>query len=130
MRDRQPNKNNPYYLPNSLYRLMLATVRDYDRLCFERDNILHGGSSAGDGMPRGTDVGRPTERKAEKLEYIDRQIDAIDKALQRIPQEYRLHIFDNIRYGKTYPVDYACRKTWSRWNIRFLRGVAENLKII
>lgn len=125
MRDRQPVKN-PYYLPNSLYRLMLAIVRDYDRKCAERDCILYG-SAANDGMPRGTETGRPTERKAEKLEKIDRQIDAVDKALTEIPQEYRMHIFDNVRYGYPYPLDYAGKNTWSRWRVHFLHSVAKNL---
>lgn len=128
MRDRQPVKN-PYYLPNSLYRLMLATVRDYDRLCEERDDILYG-SSANDGMPRGTDVGRPTERMAERLERIGGNIDAIDKALKQIPQEYRMHIFDNVRYGQPYPLDYAGAATWSRWRVKFLYFVAKNLKFL
>lgn len=129
MRDRQPCKNNPYYLPNSLYRRVLSIVRDYDRRCAERDNILYGTSRGEDGMPIGTDVGRPTERAAEKISLINDEITAIDRALQCVPKDYAIHILDNVRYYQRFP-DTADRMTWSKWRCRFLFFAAENLKLL
>ena len=35
MRDYQPKKRNPYYLEHTLYRRVLALVRDYPRMTAE-----------------------------------------------------------------------------------------------
>lgn len=130
MRDRQPNKGNAYYLPNTLYRRVLSIVRDYDRRCEERDGILYESSAFDDGMPRGCGPGRPVERAAIKLSQIEQEIIAIDRALEQIPEEYARYIFDNIRYGQSYPLDYAARNTWSRWRSRFLYFVAKNMRLL
>ena len=42
MRDYQPNqKNNPYWMEKSVYRRVLAFVRDYDRMVRDYHEILH-----------------------------------------------------------------------------------------
>lgn len=132
MRDKEPSIKNKYYLPRSLYRRILSVVRDYDRRYEERDIILYGSKKNDDGMPHGTDITNPTENSALKIMLIDDEINAVDNALKVIPVEYRLHIFDNVRYGKKYN-DYdcpACRNTWSKWRVRFLYEVAKNLKLL
>ena len=66
MRDYQPHKNNPYWLPNTLYRRVLVTVRDYDRMVTEYKEIVHE-TASGDGQPRSSFPGDPVERKIERM---------------------------------------------------------------
>lgn len=134
MRDYQPCYKNKYYLPHTLHRRALDIVRDYDRQCEAINDIVYG-SSSNDGMPRGTAVGNPTEQKALKVMQCDQDVEAVDKALKEIPEEYRMPIFDNIRYGYKYPdwvmkKDYACERTWSNYRSKFLYLVAKNLNLI
>lgn len=130
MRDKQPNKNNTYYLPNTLYRRILSIVRDYDRRCAERETVLYGTGNFEEGMPRCSEPGHPVERAAIKLTQIEQEIIAVDRALDQIPSEYARYIFDNVRYGQPYPLDYAARNTWSRWRSRFLYFVAKNMNLL
>ena len=58
MRDYQPHKSNPYRLPQTLYRRVLATVRDYDRMAAEYKEIAHE-TASGDGQPRSSIPGDP-----------------------------------------------------------------------
>lgn len=125
MHDYQRTKNNPYYLPTSLYRRMIWLVRDYDRLRDELDNILHESPSL-DGQPRGTSVGNPTESKAIRREKLLMQTAAIEQGLRAIPSEYQRGVFNHIRYGEMFP-DYGDRKTWFTYQSRFLVCVAERL---
>lgn len=130
MRDYQPKRNNPYWLPSAVYFQSLYAVRDYDRLRNEYDIILHGSPpSVGDGQPRGTKPTDPVERKAEKLAGISEKLSAIERALDQLPQEYRRGVFNNVRYGTRYPYT-ASDGTWSRWRRRFLYFVANNLHIL
>lgn len=129
MRDRQPYKNNPYYLPRTLYNQVIAIVRDYDRKLEKVNDVLYGNVPPPDGMPRGTVVGDPVGMKVEAVEAPLREIEAINRALNAIPEEYALYIFDNVRYGDPYP-DIAHRNTWSKWRKRFLYQVARSLRYI
>ncbi len=126
MREYLPKRENPYWLPHAIFFQALYAVRDYDRQRQEYNDILNGSAPMGDGQPRGTVVGNPTERKAEKLEVISEKLSAIERALDEIPKEYRLSIFNNVRYGTRYPYT-ASGGTWSRWRRRFLFYVAKNL---
>ncbi len=133
-----------YALPPSLYMRVLSTVRDYPRMKESISDVLYGGSSAiyndefakknKDGkieikraiMPKAKHVGKVTENKALKIAQTSETIKAIDDALQKIPQEYRKYIFENIIYKKPYPY-YAHRNTWSKWKGIFLYFVADEL---
>ena len=56
-------------------------------------------------------------------------INAIEDALKQIPMEYRQYIFDNVVHKIKYP-DFADKMTWSRWRMRFLYWVADNLGLL
>lgn len=127
MRNYQRQKNNPYKLPHNLYMRMLYLVRDYERIRSEREDILCG-SPAPDGVPH-TGVGSPTEHKAIKLAMLDRECDAVTKALNGIPEEYRKGVINNICYGSPYPYT-AHRNTYSYWRARLLNSVAQNLGLL
>lgn len=129
MRDYQPHKNNPYWLPNTLYRRVLVTVRDYDRMVAEYKEIVHE-TTSGDGQPRSSFPGDPVERKIERMDRIWQDIRAIENALIRIPTEYRQGVLQNIQYGG-WPADVPAHyKTWLYWRQRFIFWVANNLKLV
>lgn len=127
MRDYQPHKNNPYWLPPTLYRRVLSTVRDYDRMVEEYKELFHE-TATGDGQPRSSLPGDPVERKVERMDALWQGIRAIEMALIRVPSEYRQGVLQNIQSGG-WPVNVPAHyKTWLYWRKRFLFFVAENLK--
>lgn len=106
---------------------MLYLVRDYERLKSEREDILNS-SPPIDGIPH-SGIGNPTEQKAMKLAMIDRECDAVSKAIAKIPDEYRKPIINNICYGSQYPYT-AHRNTYSYWRARLLNNIAQNLGLV
>ena len=135
MRDYQAGNGNMYHLPRSLYNRVLYIIRDYDRLCEQRKEIIFGSANMESGMPHGTNTSNPTEQKAIRLAQIESEINIIDNALRQIPPEYAQYVFDNVRYGYRCPSwvqnkDLASRRTWSRWRTKFLYFVAKNLKLL
>lgn len=132
MRDYQ-KKHNGQRMPHSLYRKVLAIVRDYDRQVSEINDVYYSTPNSNSGGRYGH--GSPTESKAIKIIAMQKEVDAVNKALKTIPPEYRMPIFDNIRYGYkreewVMKKDLAHRSTWSRWRMEFLWNVAENLSLI
>ena len=128
MRNYNPQKPKEYHLEQSLYLRVLHTVRDYPRMIEKVNEVLYGGGS-NDGIPKSSDVGKPTEKKAIAIAETQDTLNAIDKALKQIPIEYRQHIFDNVVHKIKYP-DFADKTTWSRWRMRFLYFVAVNLNLV
>ena len=129
MKEYNPQKPREYHLEQYLYLRVLHTVRDYPRMIEKVNEVLYGGGN-NDGMPNSNDVSKPTEKKAIAIAETQDTLNAIDKALKQIPIEYRHYIFENVVYGTAYPLDYADKSTWSRWRVRFLYFVAENLKLL
>lgn len=123
-RDYQAWKNNPYRLPDVLYRRTLATIRDYDRMKREINYAIL--ASPGVDGPRGSGIGDPTARAAERIERMQSDVRAIERALEKIPPEYRKGVFNSVRYYRSFPVD-ADRTTYARHKQKFVYFVAENL---
>ena len=128
MREYIPSEKNKYWLPHNVYYIALYTVRDYDRLCGEYQDILYSSAPSADGQPRGTRMGAPTEQKAERIAEVSEKLDAIERALNQLPEEYRQPVFNNVRYNRPYPYT-AGVSTWSRWRRRFLFYVAKYLHL-
>lgn len=122
MGEYQRKRNNPYRLPHNLYMRVLYIIRDYDRLRSERQEIIHA-SPVMDGMPRGNLQSSVAENKAIKLASLDEDCEAVERALLRIPAEYRKGVMNNICYGARYPID-ADYSTYSRWRQRFIYWTA------
>lgn len=127
-RDYQRKTDNPYRLPENLYKMVKYAVRDYDRIKAEHDSILHSSSYKEPGIPSGSRCGNPTEEKAIKISRLSDQLRVIDQALVQIPEEYRRGVFNEARYGGGFPID-ASRRTYETWKQRFMFYVAENLKL-
>ena len=123
MRDYQPKKQNQYYLPHTLYQRVLALVRDYPRLVREREDMIYESPDGTGGGRSG--VGRPTENKALRIATMDDDIRAIERALEKLPREYRQGVLDNVLYGRRMDDLSGARSTWSRWRGRFLWHVAK-----
>lgn len=96
--DFQPKRDNKYWLEPTRYRLALAFVRQYPRLCSLRSDILYGSSTSDHlGAPKGV-KSDPTAVRGMRLARIDHDITIIEKALDRIPKEYRNAVMDNVLY--------------------------------
>jgi hypothetical protein len=128
MKDYQRKKNNPYFLPKTLYRRVMSVIRDYDRQIEEIDNIIFG-TSHSDVVVSGGIAGKPTEEMVIRLSKYERDTSAVERALDKIPQEYRQGVFDNIRYGKRFP-EGAAYRTWLRWKQKFIYLTAINLELV
>ena len=124
-RDYQRTRRNQWVLPHNLYRQTLYAIRDYPRIKEEYEDLLQGSRADIDGQPKGNNVGDPTASTAVKAEKLHNQIRAIDNAKKVIPPEYMQGVWNNILYGRPYPLD-AGRATYARWKSRFIYEVAKN----
>lgn len=108
MRDYQPTTGG-YALPKTLYKRLLAVVRDYDRQK-ARCRRLESGS-------------REKEEAARELE-------AVEKALNVVPEELRQAVFGKIK-DDVWPIDVPAGKNLpAYWKSRYLYRVAEELKLL
>lgn len=128
MRHYQPKKNNTYQLPHDLYMRMLYLVRDYDRMKKEASEIASSYPILS-GQPSKNSISDPTGEKAVRLAAINRDCDAVDRALKQIPEEYRKGVIGHMLYKTPYPID-AGEATYKRWRCRFIYYVAKNLSYI
>lgn len=126
MRDYKPKVLD--ILPDNVYKQVLYIVRDYDRMKSECDDML-GASSPSMGEIHGSGIGDPTCSTAISRELMLDKVKIIDECLKDIPEEYRKHIFNNIRYHQKYP-SWADRSTWSRNKSRFVYSVAKKLYLV
>ena len=133
-----------YQLPHSLYMQVLWKIKDYERLKRERADVLYGGGVPADGMPRGGEMGRPTEQKALRLVYISEQMEAVEGAcawirreyFDRLPEEFDpLTAFENYgyfncAYRRADASDLgASTRTWKYYRAKLCYKIAENLKM-
>ena len=121
-------KDNPYHLPRTLYKLVIAIIRDYKRQREEVNNILFGSHfpeiSVKGGSPKSA-----VESMVARLEKYTTNTTAVEKAVDKIPPEYQKGVFENIADGKRFP-EGACYKTWLRWRKKFIWYTAEELKLV
>lgn len=132
----------PRQIPHNLYMQIQYKIRDYDRLCQKRKELLHSTAPPPDGMPRITRIGDPTGRLAVQLANINVQISAIEKSAEQLCQLYigrSAEGFDPIAAYKDY--DYfrqmlspdsakegkPSRRTWNYFKVLFSRLIAEKL---
>ena len=125
MRDYQAKLNNPYLLPQPLYRMTLAFIRDHTRKLAEYNSICEESPAPPDGQPKGTLTGDPTERAGLRRVELYDSIKAVEQALIHIPTEYRKGVWNNIIHYKRYPDD-ADQRTYRRYKQIFIYHVAKN----
>lgn len=129
MRDYQRQHDNPYLLPEYLYKMVKYAIKDYDRILAQKQDILYSVSLPPNGMPRSGKVPNPTEDKGLKLAALSHQLECIDQALHMVPQEYRKGVFNEARYGGGFSTD-AGERTYKRWKQKFVYWTAQNMGMV
>ena len=114
--------NRQYLLPKEIYHQTQWLIRSYPwkKAAYE---AAIGKAVVMDGQPKGSGTSDPTVRDTEeRLKYHD-DVTAVEKALEKLPREYRSGIFNAVVYRSSYP-DYAGIATWKRWRQRFVYWTA------
>ena len=124
-----PLKNTEYRLPHNLYYRTLYIIRDYNRLKEDYENDIAYKPPVIDGAPKDKGAAKPTENTAIKLAGKHKELDAIEKALDMIPGEYRHGVLQSIIYRHPYP-PYAARRTYGRQKHRVIYYTAKYLGYI
>lgn len=109
-------------IQREIYFQTIWFIRRYWDLQDEYDSILN---ESGSGHGRGSGIGNPTAVKAERLDKLYDDINAIEKALKTIPEDYQKGILIHIIARKKYP-NNANPKTYKKWQQRFIIQVAYN----
>lgn len=106
--------------------MTLAFIRDHHRKKEEYKAICEMSPPPADGLPRGSATGNPTERLGIRRMELSNAIDAVEAALQAIPEEYRKGVYANIVLYQRYPDD-ANPRTYRRYKAKFVYKVAEKM---
>lgn len=122
MRDYQAT-NNPYALPEDVYRQSLWFIRGYYRRREEAAAILDESPAPSDGLPHGSGTSDPVSAKAARRSDLIRDNEIIDREREKIPAEYREAVWQNIHFRTPYPV-YADRHTYGRYKSKLIYLVA------
>lgn len=122
MRDYQAT-NNPYVLPEDVYRQTLWFIRGYYRRQEEANSILEESPAPSDGLPHGSGTSDPVSNKADRRAALTRSNDIIDREREEIPVEYREAVWQNIHFRTPYPV-FADRHTYGRYKSKLIYLVA------
>ncbi len=125
----QRTKNNPYYLPDTLYKRVIAVIRDYNRQRAEIIEVLYSVPDIENSEISKSGTGKPTEKKADRLWYNQNDVEAVVNGLSSIPEEYQEGVFRNIIYNEKFN-NTASYRTWIRQKQRFIYEVAKNLHLI
>ena len=120
----QPKTESKYCLPHDLDMRTIYLVRGYDRIKLEHDSIPGGSPAPPDGMPRGQNIGHPTEREALKMAALLDDLRAVEKSLEMLPPEYRRPVFENVAHRARASAFPMSRRTMSRMRAIFLWNVA------
>ena len=128
MKDYQPKKQRQYLLPHNTYMETIYIIHSYDSLKQECADILVSSPDPDDG-PSGSGISNQPLTYVIKTEERTRRIDAVDKAMEKIPPEYRRGVYENIAYRKPFPGD-AARATYSRYKQRMIYHTARELHLI
>lgn len=123
MKDIQRKRGNKYILPRDIYHQTLWMIRGYNRMVEEAKAILEESSNTLDGQPKSTKISDPVYMKALRREENMVKIKIIESELEKVPEEYRTGVWNNVQFGKGFP-NNADRTTYSRHKSKFLYEVA------
>lgn len=130
MKDYQPKKSK-YSMPQDAYNTTLWIIRGYHRfrdiVKFEA-NTIKAIEYDKDHVQSSEQIDS-TFRAAVKIADCKEKINAIDRARDDIPEEYRKGVWESVLYRTPYPDD-ASESTYSRYRSKFIHDVAFNLDII
>lgn len=109
-------------LPYETRKRVYWLVRDYPRIKQEYEDLLTD-TPAHDGQPGSSSPGDPTQRVAIRRARLAEDVQAVEKALQYIPEEDAREIMRHLAKRKEYTVP-AHRNTWQNRMKPFLYMVA------
>ena len=114
-------------LPRDVYMQVLWTIRGYERMKKELEDIIDGTPDRSQPHSNGGTPGSPVEAKAGKRDEsgLDK-VRAIEKALDSIPEEYRRGVWNKVIHNEPYPDD-ANVSTYSRYKGEFVLRTAKYL---
>lgn len=125
-------------MPPSVYNRVVYTIRDYPRMVRELAQLRKDAESVGavnmDGMPKAPGAGGGLENKVAKIADLAREVEAIEDALDTLPDDMRNGILNNVLYNNRFPCNrygqlVPSLRTWQREKQKFLVLVAHKLRI-
>lgn len=119
-------KRGKYTLPGTVYMKTIYQIRDYPRLKQNICDVIEESPDPGEVHVAGGKQRSVTESKAIRISDDGMIVDAIDRAAESIPEEYRSGVWNNVVAGEPYPLD-ASRSTYGMHKARFVYLVAKNL---
>lgn len=122
-------RTGKYALPPNVRSQLIYLIKDYERMKEEADAILSEYRINFEDMPKQSAHSDMVASKAARREYILLRLEAIDTAFQKVPEVYRLPIYNNICRRERYP-DYADKTTFWRWRSKMLHYLAKSLGMI
>ncbi len=128
MRDYQPRIER-YRMEQSVYKRVLSVARDYERMVRDYRDILYATPARG-GSGGGSGISDPTGLRALRLERLSRDIDAVERALGTVPEEYRKAVMCKITRDVWPRGTMTEQRTLRRWRARCLYALAINLGLI
>lgn len=123
---REKDYRGKYKLTHEEYIATKRIVANYASLIDEYNSTLHA-SATNDGQPHGSGISDTTGQKAIKLAEMSKKIIAVNRAIDKLPQEYKMPIFEHLAYKKPYTVE-ASKSTLRRWQYRFIYWVYMGVK--
>ena len=133
MGEYQVKRLKPYLLPETVYRQALWAVKDLGRLKEARRRaLMHIGDvpgadfSEGRVCERGSLARDLTGRQAQAAAMLSMKIEAIESALEMIPEKYRRGIILKLAKGVPYDDSFHIN-TWKKWQQIYIFYVAKNL---
>lgn len=108
MKDLQFRSASSYLVPKEVYQQCVWMIRDSERLY---------------------QLALDVEVAAEVSSAARNRIEAIDEALNTIPEEYRYGLIKHVKNRLPYE-DFAHENTWKKWQRRFVYELAINLMLI
>lgn len=128
MKEYQLKKDNPYWLPHSVYMQALWIIRDYDRIVYEADSIITDSPSYDCGLDK-SKISDPVFGKVLRRSVLAERAKKIKECLNVIPEEYRSGVWSSIVYRTRYPDD-ANKRTYGRYRAQFIHRVAKVFVLI
>lgn len=132
-REWQQTRMTDYLMPDTVYYQSIWAVRDLDRMQ-KRIKQIRKQRDRRSGASILTERGSlytgssPVEKFALEEAVLEERVEAIKKALGRVPEQYRSYILANIilkNPGSAFP-----DKVWRSWKQIFLYAVARNLSML
>ena len=132
MENYQQKRMKSFVMPETVYRQALWAIKDVPRMkkALLESQEQEGSLNSKDfSVPRAFESSTAssiTERRAVRVVNLSMKIDAIEAALEKIPEKYRKGIKDKLMEGIPYDDKYHSN-TWKKWQQMYVFYVAENL---